>query len=161
MQQRVLTAAWLVACLVAASCGVNSAITFEDGTTHEGNKATVNGGVSIASGGSIQGVIKTVNGGIGLDNTEVTGVLVTSNGDITIENGSRVTGNLVIRGGKGKELKPPTIIGSGGSIIDGDIDIRDENRGVRLVLVDGGQVTGSTGSAVVEGIDEEPREASE
>jgi predicted acyltransferase (DUF342 family) len=233
MKQRLHTAACLLACLLLASCGVNSPITVEDGTTVEGDRTTVNGGifigadctvkgdcrtvngpvsvgpdsrvqslksvngpikldddivvdgdletvnggirigrevsvdgnletvnggVSIGSGGSIRGEIRTVNGGIGLDNTEVTGDLITSNGDITLENGSRVTGNLVIRGTKGTELKPPTITVSGTSIVDGDIEIRDEDRGVRLVLIDGGRVTGSTGSAVVERIDEQPQE---
>lgn len=233
MKQRLHTAACLLACLLLASCGVNSPITVEDGTTVEGDRTTVNGGifigadctvkgdcrtvngpvsvgpdsrvqslksvngpikldddivvdgdletvnggirigrevsvdgnletvnggVSIGSGGSIRGEIRTVNGGIGLDNTEVTGDLITSNGDITLENGSRVKGNLVIRGTKGTELKPPTITVSGTSIVDGDIEIRDEDRGVRLVLVNGGQVTGSTGSAVVERIDEQPQE---
>jgi DUF4097 and DUF4098 domain-containing protein YvlB len=228
MQHRLRSAACLLVCLLVASCGVNSSITFEDGTTHEGNQVTVNGGVrvgtdctingncrtvngrvsvgsnshvrslrsvngsielddnvvvngdletvnggirvgsdvsvegnletvnggvSVASGGSIQGTLRTVNGGIDLDRTEVTGALITTNGDITLENGSRVIGNLVIRGSKGNERKPPTITLSGRSIVQGDIEIHDEDRGVRLVLIDGGQVTGSTGSAIVERID--------
>jgi len=230
MQRRLQHAACLLACLLVASCGVNSSITFEDGTTHEGNQVTVNGGVfigtdctikgncrtvngrvtvgsnshvrslksvngsiklddnilvngdletvnggirvgsevsvegnletvnggvSVASGGSIQGTVKTVNGSIDLDNTQVTGALVTNNGDITLENGSRVIGNLVIRGGKGRERRPPTITVSGASIVQGDIEIHDKDRRVRLVLIDGGQVTGSTGSAIVERVDEQ------
>lgn len=140
---------------------VNGGIRIGRQVSVDGNLETVNGGVSIASGGSVRGEIRTVNGGIGLDGTEVTGDLVTSNGDITLDNGSRITGNLVIRGTRGTELKPPTITISGTSIVDGDIEIRDSDRGVRLVLIDGGRVTGSTGSAVVERVDEEPREGVE
>lgn len=129
---------------------VNGGIRVGPGVSVEGDLETVNGGVSVAPGGSIQGTVETVNGSIDLDNTEVTGDLVTTNGDITLENGSRVIGNLVIRGTKGRERKPPTITVSGASIVDGDIEIRDEDREVRLVLINGGQVTGSTGSAIVE-----------
>ncbi len=236
MQQKLQTTGCLLACLMMVSCGVNSSITFEDGTTHEGNQVTVNGGVfigadctikgncrtvngrvtvgsnshvkslksvngsiklddnivvngdletvnggirvgsevsvegnletvnggvSVASGGSIQGTLKTVNGGIDLDNTRVTGALVTTNGDITLENGARVIGNLVIRCGKGKEMKAPTITVAGGSFVQGDIEIHNEDRRVRLVLSDGGQVTGSTGSAIVERIKERGNESSE
>ncbi len=133
---------------------VNGGIRVGSEVSVEGNLETVNGGVSVASGGSIQGTLRTVNGGIDLDNTKVTGTLVTSNGDITLENGTRVFGNLVIRGGKGRESKAPTITVSGESFVQGDIKIHDEDRGVRLVLSNGGQVTGSTGSAVVERVNE-------
>lgn len=140
---------------------VNGSIRIGPEVSVEGKLETVNGGVSIASGGSIRGEIRTVNGAIGLDSTEVTGDLITSNGDITLENGSRVNGNLVIRGAKGTERRPPTITVSGASVVEGDIEIDDADRGVRLVLVNGGRVTGSTGSAIVERVDEQPRETSE
>jgi len=133
---------------------VNGGIRVGQEVSVEGDLETVNGGVSVASGGSIQGTLKTVNGDIDLDNTEVTGALVTNKGDITLENASRVVGNLVIRGSKGREFKPPTITVSGESIVQGDIEIHDSDRQVRLVLKDGGRVTGSTGSAVVERVTE-------
>jgi len=236
MQHGLQTAGCLLACLVIVSCGVNSSITFEDGSTHEGNQVTVNGGViigadctikgncrtvngrvsvgshshvkslksvngsirlddnivvtgdlatvnggirvgpevsvegnletvngglSVASGGSIQGTLRTVNGDIDLDTTEVTGTVVTTNGDISLENGCRVVGNLVIRGDGDRELKPPTITISGTSIVEGDIEIHDKDRGVRLVLSSGGQVTGSTNGVIVERVNERGDESSE
>jgi len=236
MHQRLQSLACLLACLLLGSCGVNSSITFEDGSTHEGNQITVNGrvvigidctingncrtvngrvsvgsdshvrslksvngsialgdnivvngdletvnggirigsdvavdgnletvngAVAVASGGSIQGTLKTVNGDIDLDRTEVTGDLVTTNGDITLDSGSRVIGNLVIRGSKSRERHPPTITLSGRSIVDGDIVIHDDDRGVRLLLVNGGQVTGSTGSAIVERVGEQHDESAD
>jgi DUF4097 and DUF4098 domain-containing protein YvlB len=132
---------------------VNGGIHVGPAASVAGYLETVNGPVSIAAGGVIEGTLKTVNGGIDLDDTEVTGDLITTNGDLTIENGSRVIGNLVIRGGKGKERKPPTITVSGGSVIEGDLEIHDKDRGVRLVLIGGGQVTGATTGAIVETVD--------
>ena len=133
---------------------VNGGIRVGDEVSVKGNLKTVNGSVSVASGGSILGTLRAVNGGIEIDNTEVTGSLVTNNGDITLENGSRVVGDLVIRGSGGSRSNPPTIFVSGASVVQGDIRIHDDDREVRLVLSDGGRVTGSTGSAIVERVGE-------
>lgn len=129
---------------------VNGSIRVGHEVSIEGNLETVNGSVSVASGGSIQGTLRAVNGDIDVDDTEVTGSLITSNGDITLVNGTRVIGNLIIRGTKGRGSKPQTITVSGASVVQGDIVINDADREVHLVFSDDGQVTGSTGSAIVD-----------
>ena len=129
---------------------VNGGIRVGHDVSVEGNLETVNGSVSVASGGSVQGTLRAVNGGIDLDNTEVTGNLITSNGDITLVNGTRVVGDVIIRGSKGRGSKSQTITVSGTSVVQGDIIINDADREVHLLLDDGGRVTGSTGSAVVD-----------
>ncbi|MDX2436835.1 MAG: hypothetical protein QNL88_07285 [Acidobacteriota bacterium] len=63
-------------------------------------------------------------------------------------------GNLVIRGSKGRGSKRSTITVTGTSVVQGDIEIHDSDRNVRLALSNGGHVTGSTGSAIVERITE-------
>lgn len=133
---------------------VNGGIRVGHDVSVEGNLETVNGSVSVASGGSIQGTLRAVNGDIDLDNTEVTGSLITNNGDITLVNGTRVVGNLIIRGSKGRGSKPQTITVSGTSVVQGDIVIHDADREVHLLLSNDGRVTGSTGSAIVDRITE-------
>jgi len=129
---------------------VNGRIELGSDCTVGGNVETVNGSLSVATGGEVHGTLRTVNGGISLVTASVDGSLVTNNGDITLEQGTRVTGDIVIRGKTHGDLRPPTITLAGASVLEGDIRIEDAGRKVRLVVGDDCQITGSTGAAVIE-----------
>lgn len=139
----------VLACLLTASCGVNSPITIDDGTTHEGNLTTVNGGVFIGADCTIEGNSRTVNGPVSVgsnsrvrslksvngpirlgDSIVVDGDLETVNGGISVGTEVSVEGNLeTVNGG--------VSIASGGSIRG---TIRTVNGGIGL---DDTEVTGA------------------
>jgi hypothetical protein len=63
---------------------------------------------------------------------------------VTLEDRSRVAGNIVIKGkstryGKKKAIE---IDISGGSVVEGDIIVRDPKREVKVILSGGGKVLG-------------------
>lgn len=58
--------------------------------------STVNGNITLAHGAQVAGVVSTVNGAISLDAAEA-GSIRNTNGDITLDNGSVVHGELRVR----------------------------------------------------------------
>ena len=132
---------------------VNGSIRLAGSVTVEGEVETVNGSVGCDAGGKISHDITTVNGSIRLTQTEVGGNLGTVNGSLTLEEQSRVSGNIFIKGkstryGKKKAIE---IDISGGSVVEGDIIVRDRKRDVKVILSGGGKVLGEIeGAELVE-----------
>ena len=128
---------------------VNGSITLAENVSVEGDVDTVNGSFDCAGGGSISGTVGTVNGSIRLVGLEVGGSLITANGNISLEESSRVAGDIVIKGKSKRNRQPREITITGGSVVEGDIIVRDARRKVTVILSDGGQVKGEIRNAEV------------
>jgi len=112
---------------------VNGSIKIAENVTVDGEVGTVNGSIP---GSVITDDITTVNGSIHLSRTEVGGNLGTVNGSVTLEDNSRVSGNVLIKGKSTRygKKKPIEIRISGGSVVEGDIIVRDPKRTVKVIL---------------------------
>ena len=126
-------------------------IRLAENVTITGDVETVKGSVFCKAGDVITDDITTVNGSIHLARAEVGGNLGTVNGSVTLEDESRVSGNVLIKGkstryGKKKAIE---ITISGGSVVEGDIIVRDPKRKVKVILSGGGKVMGEIQNAEV------------
>lgn len=135
---------------------VNGGIDIDADVVVDGDVESVNGGIRTSSGTSIAGHVETVNGGIDLEGTEVGRDVATVNGDIELERGTRVAGDVVVEENRGRRgwwngrQKPLRIELSGNSVVEGDIDVLDEDREVVVILRDGSTVRGEIRGAEVE-----------
>ncbi|MCW8984148.1 MAG: hypothetical protein OQK55_02315, partial [Thermoanaerobaculales bacterium] len=130
---------------------VNGSIRLAENVSIEGDVETVNGSVGCEAGCVITDDITTVNGSIELAHTKVGGNLGTVNGSVTLKHGSKVFGNILIKGkstryGKKKAIE---INISDGSVVEGDIIVRDPKRKVKVILSGGGKVMGEIKNAEV------------
>jgi hypothetical protein len=93
----------------------------------------------------------TVNGSIHIARTEVGGSLTTVNGSVTLTDTSRVAKDIVIKGKnrRGAKKKPLEITIADGSIVEGNIVVRDPKRQVKVILTGGGKVMGEVENAEV------------
>ncbi len=122
----------------------------DDGVRVDGDIETVNGGVSCGRGVEIAGGVKTINGKIRLYSTLVSRDVKTINGEITLEDQSRVRGDIVIEGKRrGFEDWNKLTIKIKNSIVEGDIIVEDEDANVQVYLSDGGKVMGKIEHAEV------------
>jgi len=73
--------------------------------------------------------VNTVNGSIDLEKTKVQHDISTYNGDITLTDNSLVEGDIFIKKNKGRSdrIRRLKIKIEGGSIIEGDIIVKDKN----------------------------------
>lgn len=123
---------------------VNGGVTLGRDVTVNGDVDTVNGAVRCGRGAAVGGEISTVNGEIVLENTTVARDVRTHNGDILLRDQSRVGGDLVVEKSRGsnsfrRELRIE--IGDG-SVVEGDVVVRDDDIDVVLYLSGGGTVKG-------------------
>ena len=109
---------------------VNGGISVGIDVLVSGSLETVNGGISTGAGTSIDESIETVNGRVRLRNTNVGGDIETSNGDIDIVQGSRVEGDVLIKGRRhwwdrffDFNNRPPEITIDAESTVLGDIHL--------------------------------------
>jgi DUF4097 and DUF4098 domain-containing protein YvlB len=123
---------------------VNGGITLGREVTVAGDVDTVNGPVHCHSGTTVDGEVTTVNGDIRLENTRVEGNVRTYNGDIHLEAESRVLGDLVVEDNKGShsERGQLRIDITDGSVVSGDVIVRDEDLDVVVHISGGGAVKG-------------------
>ncbi len=135
---------------VGALATVNGSIDIDDQVAVDGDLDSVNGGVRCGSGTEVDGDVSTVNGSIDLDGTVVDGSLETINGAVTLRGESRVKRDVVIEGKRGsssrKALKVRVL---DGSVIEGDVIVKNHKRKVVVVLADGGEVQGEIDGAEV------------
>jgi hypothetical protein len=105
---------------------VNGGISLDVKASVDGDVETVNGGIRLKRGARVGGDVETVNGGISLTAAEVVGRLVTTHGDITLEDGSAVRGGILVEKPNsswwnGNNRKPRVVIGPnsvvGGSLV--------------------------------------------
>jgi len=132
---------------------VNGGIRVGDRVSVDGDLRSVNGAVEGGEKTVVTGRVETVNGGIDLRGTTVEGDLRTVNGHVVLDRGSRVLGDLVIEGrnnhGRSSHSKPLVIELRDGSVVEGDVDVRDEDRKVVVRLSGGAAVKGQVRGAEV------------
>ena len=126
---------------------VNGAIRIGEEVTIKGEVSVVNGKIGIASGSTVSEDVSNVNGEIKITGAEIGGDLSTVNGDVSLDEGAFLHGNLTIEkpGGwgwdKNKSRKPKIIIGPG-SRVGGKIVAERE---VELYISDTAEVGGVSG----------------
>jgi DUF4097 and DUF4098 domain-containing protein YvlB len=137
--------------VVAGSVGtVNGSLSLAENVTVEGDLETVNGALSCA-GGTVTGEASTINGTISLAGTRVGGSVATTNGAERLRGQSRVVGDIVIHGTKPRRpaARPLVITIAEGSVVEGDVIVRDDDRKVQVILESGGTVLGKVVNAEV------------
>ncbi len=126
---------------------VNGTIRVGENVTIEGEVSVVNGKIRIASGSTVSEDVSNVNGEIKITGAEIGGNLSTVNGDVSLDEGALLHGNLTIEKpsswswGKKKSRKPKIIIGPG-SRVGGEIVAEHE---VELYISDTAEVGGVSG----------------
>ncbi len=126
---------------------VNGSIRVGEKATVAGEVGAVNGRITIEKGGRVTEGVGNVNGEIDLTGAEIGGDLSTVNGDIDLEDGSVVKGDLIVEEpggwnwGKEKSRKPRIIIGPGSSV-EGTIVLERE---VDLFISESAEVGGVSG----------------
>jgi DUF4097 and DUF4098 domain-containing protein YvlB len=148
---------------------VNGSITVDENVNVEGDVSTVNGSVRLGTDVEVEGEVETVNGSvvctrdviagdvttvngsIQISRTEVGGNLGTVNGSMTLEDGSRIAGNILVKGKstRYRRKKAIEIEISDDSVVEGDIVVRDPSREVKVILSGGGKVLGQVSNAEV------------
>lgn len=130
---------------------VNGRVRIGARVTVDGDLSSVNGSVDSGEESVVTGRVETVNGGIELRGTTVQGDLQTVNGHVVLDRGSRVEGDLVVEGrnnhGWTSHQKPLVIELRDGSVVEGDVEVRDEDRKVTVRLSGGSAVNGQVRGA--------------
>ena len=125
---------------------VNGAIRLGENVSVAGGVEVVNGRISLDKGTKVADGVSNVNGEISLTGAEVGGDLSTVNGDVLLNDGSTLRGDLVVEkpGGWGwseKSNKPRVIIGPNSTVV-GNIVLE---RKVELFISDSAEVGGVSG----------------
>ncbi len=126
---------------------VNGSIRVGADTVVDGEVTAVNGRIALANGVRVNNNVSNVNGEIELTGAEVAGDLKTVNGDVSLEDGAVLKGDLVVEEnsgwgwGKSKSRKPRIVIGPG-SRVAGTIILKRE---VDLFISDTAEVGGVEG----------------
>ncbi len=130
---------------------VNGGIHLGANVTVDGSAATVNGSIICAGGSKVHGRLSTVNGRIELKNSEVDENLSTVNGNIKLLAQSVVHGNIIIKGRRGhfSSSRPITIRVEDGSVVEGNIEVRDPRNKVEVYIGKDAGVKGEIRNAKV------------
>ncbi|GLQ52416.1 hypothetical protein ACFFJT_13445 [Dyella flava] len=118
---------------------VNGHIALNEGSRVSGNIKTTNGGISMESRADVAGNVTTVNGSIGLNHAHVGNGIETTSGDITVGDGSRVEGGILVNephGWSWPNHDPHIVIGPH-AVVTGTLDFR---RPVQLDVSDSAQI---------------------
>ncbi len=86
---------------IGTASTVNGALRVGSGVSIDETASTVNGKIDLATRVRVGGDVSTVSGDITLRGAEVTGQLVTTNGDIRLQDGARVRGGIHVKDPKG------------------------------------------------------------
>jgi DUF4097 and DUF4098 domain-containing protein YvlB len=103
---------------------------------------SVNGNVEVAEESRIQGKISTINGGIELNKAWIKQDLETRQGDILLDQGTELKGDIVIRGNSQKKNRPLTIQILNGSKVEGDIRVTNPDRQVEVYVSTDSEIQG-------------------
>jgi len=130
---------------------VNGSIKLKEGVRVDGDIDTVNGNISCGKGVRIEGEVATVNGDVDIVNGIVKEDIKVNNGDITLSDESVLTGNIVIKRSGGFKLRTRKVAIriTGGSLVKGDILVKDSKTRVTVYLSNGGEVAGKIRGAEV------------
>lgn len=132
---------------------VNGTVRVGARVTVDGDLSSVNGTIRGGDNSVVTGDVETVNGSIKLNGTTVHKNLRTINGRVVLDQGSSVQGDLIIEDSnsrhRNRHRKPLEIELRAGSTIEGDVDVRDEDRKVIIRLSGGSAVNGEVRGAEV------------
>lgn len=130
---------------------VNGRISVGSNVEVDGDIESVNGSIRCDPDTKVSGKIATINGSIDIDKTDIRRIISTYNGHITLTNQSVVRRNIIIRDSKSRsDSRRQLIIRiEDNSIVEGDIVVRDEDKEVKVYLLNGGKVYGKIDGAVV------------
>ena len=125
---------------------VNGSVRVGENVTIEGHIDVVNGKITLGEGSRIADDVENVNGEITVNGAEIGGSVTTVSGDIGLENGAIVRGDIVVEkpggwGSGGRNRKPRIVVGPG-TTVAGDIRLERE---VELYISDTASVGGVTG----------------
>ncbi len=131
---------------------VNGSVKVAEKVAVDGAIEAVNGRITVDNGSTVSKGVSNVNGQIELAGAEVGGDLQTVNGDIDLEDGAVVRGDLVVEKssgwgwGKSRSRKPRIVIGPG-SRVQGAIILKRE---VELYISDTAEVGGVEGEMTMD-----------
>ncbi|MBN2030818.1 hypothetical protein JW824_11295 [bacterium] len=130
---------------------VNGRIGVGQAVVVRGDVESVNGSVVCDSGAEVTGSVSTINGSIDLNNTLVRRDVSTYNGHVTLLDQSMVHGDIIVKKSKGNsnQFRPLEIRIAEGSVVEGDILVRDDRIDVIVILAEGGTVKGEVIDAEV------------
>ncbi|MDQ7064813.1 MAG: hypothetical protein Q9P90_11285 [candidate division KSB1 bacterium] len=130
---------------------VSGGIEIRDRARIERSVESVNGPVQIGREVDIFGTIKSINGSIELVSSYVEKDITTINGNISLLDGSRVRGDIIIKENKGSEvgIRRIKIVLQKGSVVEGDILVKDKNVEVKVFLDASSAVKGQVVGAEV------------
>ncbi len=141
---------------------VNGGISIGRRTVVSGDVESVNGGVRLQAGASVQGHVENVNGGVTAVGSTIGGGIATVNGEIVLDQGTRVKGGIRVEKPKGwgnliqwGDNKPPRVVIGRHSIVEGDLVFEREVRLFVHQTARIGRVTGATATRY--STDEAPR----
>jgi hypothetical protein len=136
---------------VGAASTVNGELTIAEDVTIQREASTVNGSIHVAERARVGGDVSTVSGEIGIKGAEVSGQLITVNGDIDLSNGARVLRGIHVKkpGGSSWGFGKPdqvkvhicsTCVVEGELRFDRPVELRVDN-GAKIGKVIGDSVT--------------------
>lgn len=130
---------------------VNGRITIEREVIVRGKIESVNGPVVCDPGVQIYDGVATVNGSIDLENTVVRRNITTYNGDIQLLDRSLIQGDIVVKKSKGDSHRRRRlrIDIAEESVVEGNIIVKDKTMDVKVILSEGGRVSGRIQDAEV------------
>ena len=127
---------------------VNGSVTVGGTSSVDGDIETVNGRITLETGASVARDLENVNGRIELTAAEVGGHLSTVTGDVSLNEGSVLQGDLIVKkpnnwGWKSnKNSRKPRIVIGPGSRVNGTIELERE---VELFISETAEVGGVSG----------------
>jgi len=131
---------------------VNGSIKVATNVSIAGKISAVNGRIVIEANSVVSDIVSNVNGEIELSGAEVGAELKTVNGDVSLEDGSVVKGDIVVEErsgwgwGKSKSRKPRVVIGPGSRVL-GTIILKRE---VELFISDTAEVGNVEGEMTID-----------
>ena len=126
---------------------VNGSIRVDESVTIDGHIEAVNGSIGVDAGSTIDRNVSNVNGNIELTGSQIGGDLSTVNGDVVLDDGTELRGDLIVEKPGGwnwgwKKRKLPTVIIGPNSRVLGTIKLERE---VKLYISDSAEVGGVDG----------------
>jgi acetyltransferase-like isoleucine patch superfamily enzyme len=122
---------------------VNGGITLGSKAIVGGDVETVNGGIHMAPESAAEGDVGNINGAIELERAHVRGGISTVNGDVTIGDGSRVEGGILVEEpncgwfGCWGSRRPPRVVIGAGAVVGGTLKFEQE---VKLYVHESAQI---------------------
>ncbi|MEL7448643.1 MAG: hypothetical protein AAFN78_05500 [Pseudomonadota bacterium] len=126
---------------------VNGAATCSDGARVDGDITLVNGSIVLATDSSVSGNVATVNGGISLTGAKVKGSVQNYHGDILLDRGAKVVGDIRVLGDDTpSDSMPARIVIGPDSTVTGELIFE---HAVQLFVHDSASIGAVTGAEVV------------